>query len=217
MSRWDCKLTISLDEMKRLCGLGVSCCCENYCHLLAKSCRSFVISSCCRTLFTVYPEITCWPEMKPHHINCCINSVSCAISLGTWLLFKTGRSAATLFPAKRKITLVSNEDELFCLLYDVANLFLNYTVMSPEPHRHYTSVANPALKVKKKLKVSSEGPSLSAAMLLSHHILLTLWNCTVLHTAPPHTTLLVCSHNSSQAPPPNCISYVKGTSVAKRQ
>lgn len=65
-------------------------------------------SYCCWTLFTVYPEITCWPEMKPHHINWFINSVSCAISLGTWLPFKTGRSAVTLFPAKRNITLVSN-------------------------------------------------------------------------------------------------------------
>lgn len=45
------------------------------------------------------------------------------------------------------------------LLYGVSSLlYLHGTVMSPDSHRHYSSMANPALKVKKKLKVSSDGP-----------------------------------------------------------
>ncbi len=87
---------------------------------------------------------------------------------------------------------------LFCLLFNVASLLdLNDTVMSPEPHRHYTSMANPALKVKKKLKVSSEGSRLSAAMLLTPH----LAHFVKLYSSPYRPLTLPCSsvsHNSSQ-------------------
>lgn len=62
--------------------------------------------------------------------------------------------------------------------------------MSPEPHRHYTSMANPALKVKKKLKVSSEGPSLSAAMLHSHPHLA---HFVKLYSSPYRPLTLPCS------------------------
>lgn len=83
-----------------------------------------------------------------------------------------------------------HEDELFCLLFNVASLLdLNDTVISPEPHRHYTSMANPALKVKKKLKVSSEGSSWSAAMLLTPH----LAHFVKLYSSPYRPLTLPCS------------------------
>lgn len=167
----------------------------------------FPLCSCC-TLFTALPEIT-------SIINCFINSFLCSVSLGTWLLFKTGRSAATLFPAKRKITLVSNVPWGWAELYDVFSLlYLHVTVMSPEPHRHYASMANPALKVKKKLKVSSEGPlSILCHVPLTTHPahFVKLYSSSY---RSPHTTLLVCSRNSSQAPPPklhqSCQWYISG-------
>lgn len=71
-------------------------------------------------------------------------------------------------------------------------------------------------KSRRSWKCLQRAHCLSAAMFLSQRILLTLWNCTVLHTAPltlPCSSAPVTLHKLLL---PNCISHVNDTSVAKK-